>query len=97
MADIIKTDPGSADNSSMIKMVTFLFGCLRDPEESLDQIKRVDLTDYSLEGTIVQGKIEEYRQFYPVFAKTVREIESVVAAAVPRPSQVRPVSKPATF
>ncbi|KAG8943813.1 hypothetical protein FRC04_002507 [Tulasnella sp. 424] len=86
MTDVIQADPGNADNRSMIKVATFLFGCLKDPEESIREKERVAS---EFQEMIEEGKIEEYRDFYPVFAKTVRELESAVAsAAVPHSSEV---------
>lgn len=97
MADIIRADPGNADNLSMIKMVIFLFGCLKDPDESMREIERVESSTTSLDRKMDKGKIEEYRQLYPFFAKTVRELESAVAAAVPHSPEVRPFFRLATL
>lgn len=92
MSDIIKADPASADNPSMVKMVIFLLGRLTDPEESIRQIDRA-LVEDGIPLNVEEEKIEEYRQFYPVFANTVREIESAVDAAKLHSSEVRPGSQ----
>lgn len=91
MSDIAKADPGSADNPSMIKMMTFLFSHLTDPEESVRQIERVELSykNFKSRIEIEERKIEDYRQFYPVLAKTVREIEFAVRDATSHSSKVR--------
>ncbi|KAG8943815.1 hypothetical protein FRC04_002509 [Tulasnella sp. 424] len=97
MKDIIQPDPENADNPPMIKMATFLFGCLKDPEESIRQNERVLSGYHEFADNIGEGKIEEYREFYPVFAKTVRELESTVAAAVPHSSEVEKLETPPEY
>ncbi|KAG8967083.1 hypothetical protein FRC05_002297 [Tulasnella sp. 425] len=87
MREIAQADPGNADNPPMIKMVTFLLGCLTDPEGAMRQIE--DRPSYiGLEEKFFEEIIEEYRQFYPGFTKTVREIESAIIAAAPHSSEV---------
>ncbi|KAG8943811.1 hypothetical protein FRC04_002505 [Tulasnella sp. 424] len=89
MSDITKADPGSADNPSMIKMMAFLFSHLTDPEESVSQIERVELSykNFKSRIEIEERKIEDYRQFYPVLAKTVREIDFAVRDATSHSSK----------
>lgn len=97
MTDIIKADPGSADISSMTKMVTFLFDRLMDPEESLRQVERVGLQYEPFKLKMEERKVEQYRQLYSLLVNTVREIESAVVTTTPHPPEVRPVSEPTMF
>lgn len=94
MMNIIQANPRNADNCPMIKLVTYLFGSLKDPKEGLRVNTKVESNHLEFKAlNMGEGKIEEYRQFYPAFVKAVRKIDSAITATMPCSSEVRPVSQ----
>lgn len=76
MRDIAKADPGNADNTHMIKMVTHLYDRLGDPEESFRRCKPF-AEEYGQEW-LDESIMQKYRQFYSVLAEAVGELESAI-------------------
>ncbi|KAG8924891.1 hypothetical protein FRC01_010924 [Tulasnella sp. 417] len=85
--DILKVDPENGVNPSMIKLVTFLYNCLEDPDKSLEKLEKEEST-YKRTKKLHESKIQPYRQFYIVFAQAVSEIESILAGATTSVSKV---------
>ncbi|KAG9031571.1 hypothetical protein FS837_002951 [Tulasnella sp. UAMH 9824] len=76
MRDVVKADPGNADNAHMITMVIQLYDRLGDPEESFQRCKGV--AEQLFQDWLDEGTMHKYRQFYSVLAEAVGELASAI-------------------